>query len=111
MAEGFLKGRSKGISGDFFACEKFHKPVISAAVKRRQEPGSSKEMGEGYVLVSLGMTFALTLTGAALLGFWADRKLGTMPLFTLVGTFGGMGLAGFWLWQKLGQPKRDGSGD
>lgn len=58
-------------------------------------------MGEGYSLVAAGMTFALTITVATLLGFWLDRRFGTLPLFTLVGTFGGMGLGGFWLWARL----------
>lgn len=62
---------------------------------------SVREMGEGYSLVATGITFALTLTGAALLGFWADRRLGTLPLFTIVGTFAGMGLGGFWLFARL----------
>lgn len=60
-----------------------------------------RELGEGYSYVSVGITFALTLTGAALLGFWLDRRLGTVPLFTLIGTLGGMGLGGFWLYQRL----------
>ncbi len=62
---------------------------------------SVREMGEGYSLVAAGITFALTLTGAALLGFWADRRLGTLPLFTIIGTFLGMGLGGFWLYVRL----------
>lgn len=65
-------------------------------------------MGEGYSLVATGITFALTITGATLAGFWLDRRMGTLPLWTLVGTFGGMGLGGFWLWAKLKRTKQDG---
>lgn len=70
-----------------------------------------QELGEGYSLVSVGITFALTLTGAALAGFWLDRRLGTVPLFTLVGTFAGMGLGGFWMYQRLRAEQGGDDGD
>ena len=65
----------------------------------RERP--EEAMGEGYSLVAAGMTFALTITGATLLGFWADRRMGSLPLFTLVGMAVGMGFGGFWLWARL----------
>lgn len=80
-------------------------------MKRPQKPGGVPAVGDGYTLLSIGITFALTLTGFALLGFWGDRKLGTMPLFTLVGTFAGMALAGFWVWTKVGRRPTDGPDD
>ncbi len=52
-------------------------------------------------MVAVGMTFALTLTGAALLGFWLDRRLETLPLFTILGTFVGMAMGGYWLWARV----------
>lgn len=66
-----------------------------------QEERPEQAMGEGYSLVAVGITFALTVTGAVLAGVWLDRRFGTMPLFTLVLMFGGMALAGFWLWARL----------
>ena len=36
--------------------------------------------------MSLGWTMAFSLLVPLLAGIWLDRKLGTMPLFTLVGT-------------------------
>jgi hypothetical protein len=54
------------------------------------------------------MTFALTITGATLLGFWLDKRASSTPLFTLIGTFGGMALGGFWLWAKLKRSKASG---
>jgi F0F1-type ATP synthase assembly protein I len=68
-------------------------------------------MGEGYSLGAVGITFALTLTGAALLGFWLDRRLGTLPLFTIIGTFLGMGLGGFWLYARLRRGEEAGRSD
>jgi F0F1-type ATP synthase assembly protein I len=91
----------------FLACDLFHKPVLSAPVKDDRE-SAGKAMGEGYSLVATGMTFALTITGATLLGFWLDKRVGTIPLFTLIGTFGGMGLGGFWLWHKIRRSKASG---
>lgn len=52
-------------------------------------------------MVAVGITFALTLTGAALLGLWLDRRLGTMPILTIVGTFAGMAMGGYWLWARV----------
>lgn len=69
------------------------------------DDGGMREIGEGYALVSVGITFALTLAGFALLGFWIDRRLGTTPAGTIIGTFLGMGLGGFWLWQKVGRKR------
>ena len=76
---------------------------------KHPDDGSNREIGEGYALVSVGITFALTLAGSTLGGFWVDGRLHTMPLFTLIGMVVGGGLAGFWLWQRVG--KRPGAGD
>lgn len=65
------------------------------------EERPEQAIGEGYSLVAAGITFALTITGAALAGFWLDRRLGSLPLLTIVGTLVGMGLGGFWLWARL----------
>lgn len=63
-------------------------------------------MGAGYALMSVGITFALTIAAFVLLGLWLDHRLGTTPLLTIVGTFVGMGLGGFWLYQRLIRPSR-----
>ena len=68
---------------------------------RDPEEHPNQAIGEGYAMVAVGITFALTLTGAALLGFWLDRRWGTVPLFTILGTLVGMAMAGFWLWARL----------
>jgi F0F1-type ATP synthase assembly protein I len=65
-------------------------------------------MGEGYALLSVGITFALTVAGFVLLGVWVDRKLGTTPLFIIVGALVGTGLGGFWMYQRvIRRPGRD----
>ena len=62
---------------------------------------SIRDMGEGYSLLAVGITFALVLVGAALGGVWLDRRLGTMPLCTIVGTFAGMALGGYWVYVRI----------
>ncbi len=48
--------------------------------------GHGREIGEGYKLVALGMTFAAAII-MFMFGGWAlDRWLGLTPLLTLVGT-------------------------
>ncbi len=77
---------------------------------RPQEDDTSEEMGEGYALMTVGITFAVTLTVFVLAGVWVDRRLGTLPLFTVVATLCGSGLGGFWAYQRIRrQIRRDDS--
>ena len=50
------------------------------------ESGPGKQYGEGYKYVSYGLTFAGGIILFMLVGFWIDRLLGVVPLFTIVGT-------------------------
>ena len=61
------------------------------------EPGR----GAAYLALFSEIAFVLlvtTLAGVGL-GYWADTRLGTIPLFVLVGLFAGMGIGarGVWL--------------
>ncbi len=58
-------------------------------------------MGEGYALLTIGITFALTLTACVLVGIWADRRWRTTPWLTVAGTLAGMTVGGFWMYQRL----------
>ncbi len=63
--------------------------------------GHGREIGEGYALVALGMTFAGAII-MFMLGGWAlDRWLGVTPLFTLVGTVAGAVLGFLNVYWKL----------
>ncbi|MGH7593211.1 MAG: AtpZ/AtpI family protein [Gemmatimonadales bacterium] len=73
---------------------------------KRPEDDTSKGMGEGYALMSVGITFALTIAAFVLLGLWLDHRLGTTPLLTIIATFAGMGLGGFWLYQRVSRQSR-----
>ncbi|MES2125467.1 MAG: AtpZ/AtpI family protein [Gemmatimonadota bacterium] len=68
---------------------------------KHPDDNPNREIGEGYALVSVGITFAVALTGATLGGLWLDHRLGTTPLLTLLGMVAGGGLGGFWLWQRV----------
>lgn len=69
-------------------------------------------MGEGYALLSTGITFAVTVALFVLAGLWLDRRIGTTPLFIVVGALVGVGLGGFWLYQRaIRQGRRSGSPD
>jgi F0F1-type ATP synthase assembly protein I len=46
-----------------------------------------------FQLGQLGFAIALCLIGGLLGGIWADRSLGTTPLFTLLGSLLGIGAA------------------
>jgi F0F1-type ATP synthase assembly protein I len=47
-------------------------------------------------LSAIGWEFAISVIGCLLLGWWADKKLGTAPILALVGV--GLGTAtGFWI--------------
>lgn len=63
-------------------------------------------MGEGYALLSAGITFALTVAGFVLLGVWFDRRLHTTPLCIVVGALLGVALGGFWLYQRVAGQSR-----
>lgn len=65
-----------------------------------QDPGN-RAIGEGWIYVSVGITFALSVAAFALGGVWLDRRFGTMPLLTILGTLFGMALTGFWLYNRL----------
>ena len=47
-------------------------------------------MGGGSQLAGLGVTFAASVALLTFAGIWLDRRVGTLPLFTLLGTFAGL---------------------
>ena len=70
----------------------------------RQDPGGRPTGGEGRgagAYVGLGLQFALSILLFLYAGQWVDRKLGTAPVFLIVGVFGGAGAAFFQMYRKL----------
>lgn len=52
----------------------------------KEPSGSSREMGEGYKYVSLGLTFAGGIIIYAGIGYLLDGWLGWTPILTVAGT-------------------------
>lgn len=73
-------------------------PEPSPGQKPRQEPGAGKYAGLGVQLVVSILLFVW-------IGQWADRKLGTGGLMTVLGVFIGFGATMYSLVRSL---KRDG---
>jgi F0F1-type ATP synthase assembly protein I len=67
----------------------------------KRDPAPGREMGEGYRLVALGMNFAGGVIIFALAGLWLDRRLGSIPAFTIGGTLLGLVLSFLNIYWKL----------
>ena len=88
------------------ACEIFHKPVSSPRFK---PPGGALiEPESGITRTShigrdsgYGLTLGLSIALFAWLGLKLDEKLGTEPLFVLLGTFAGFGGAFYRMYHEL----------
>ena len=49
----------------------------------------NKDLKNGIKYASLGIEFASMILGFGLVGYYADKKLGSNPLFLIVGIFFG----------------------
>ena len=67
----------------------------------KPDPGSQREVGDGYRYVALGITFGLGIVLFMGAGFAADTWLGTIPWFTMMGTLVGSGLSFLNVYAKL----------
>jgi F0F1-type ATP synthase assembly protein I len=62
-----------------------------------------RNAGNSYVrFLYLGFTFILILSILTTLGFFADRALGTLPLFLLVGLGTGFAAGLYYVYRALG---------
>ena len=52
-------------------------------------------------LVGIGWYVAFCLVGGSLGGIWLDNRVGSSPLFTLVGLGAGLAVAGFGMYRML----------
>lgn len=75
---------------------------------RGDPPGKAASV-EPAELAGLGLTLAASIALFAIGGNWLDGKLGTSPLFVLVGTFLGFAGGFYSLYAKLVlRPRREG---
>ncbi len=60
------------------------------------EPGR----GAAYLALfsEIGFVLLVTTLAGVGLGYWADTRLGTVPLFVLIGLFAGMGIGARAIW-------------
>jgi F0F1-type ATP synthase assembly protein I len=60
------------------------------------EPGR----GAAYLALfsEIGFVLLVTTLAGVGLGYWADTRLGTVPLFVLIGLFAGMGIGARAVW-------------
>ena len=65
------------------------------AEPEQKEPVRSQLLAAAGQFTGYGLTFALSTLLFLLAGWWLDRKVGTMPLFLILGAFVGGG-AGFY---------------
>ena len=75
--------------------------------------GSAPDQGPGNVneLAGLGLTMGLAIALFAVAGNWLDGRLGTSPLFVLIGVFLGFG-GGFWsMYSRLVLARRESTED
>ena len=72
------------------------------------DPNRSSGGGPGPArYAGLGIQFAVTILVFVLLGQWADRKMGTGGLFTILGTFVAFGGTLYSLLRTLNKDDRD----
>ncbi|HET7040682.1 MAG TPA: AtpZ/AtpI family protein [Gemmatimonadales bacterium] len=67
----------------------------------KPDPGSSREVGDGYRYVALGITFGLGIVLFMGVGYALDRWLGWTPWLTMVGTLVGSVLSFVNVYAKL----------
>ncbi len=73
----------------------------------KPDPGSSREVGDGYRYVALGITFGLGIVLFMGAGFALDKWLGWTPWLTMVGTLLGSVLSFVNVYTKLEMERRE----
>jgi F0F1-type ATP synthase assembly protein I len=72
----------------------------------KPKDNSGRALGEGYKYVSLGLTFAGGIILFMGVGFFLDRWLKVLPLFTIAGTLVGAVLSFMSVYRKLQADER-----
>jgi F0F1-type ATP synthase assembly protein I len=72
----------------------------------KPDPGSQREVGDGYRYVALGITFGLGIVLFMGVGYWLDGRLGWTPWLTIAGTLVGSVLSFVNVYAKLEAERR-----
>jgi ATP synthase protein I len=67
------------------------------------KPGRTNEELKLSTFAGVGLQFAVAIVAFVLLGQWVDRKLGTAPVFLIIGVFVGGGGAFYSLYRRITQ--------
>jgi F0F1-type ATP synthase assembly protein I len=68
--------------------------------KENKKEGITKIWRQSAPYLGLGSFFTISIAGGLLLGYWIDKKLGTTPWLTLMGTILGF-ILGFYHFFKV----------
>lgn len=68
--------------------------------KNNKKEGITRIWRQSAPYLGLGSFFTIAIAGGLLLGYWIDKKLGTTPWFTLIGTVLGF-IVGFYHFFKV----------
>jgi ATP synthase protein I len=76
---------------------------------RAKAPGDRRNTGSAAEFAGLGLQFAIAIVVFLYAGQWVDRRLGTSPLFLIVGVFLGAGGAFYSMYRRMtaAQKRRD----
>lgn len=72
------------------------------------EENREQELGRGYKYLAMGLRFAGGIVVFLFAGLFLDKKLGTTPLFLLIGTFAGAGLGFLSVYRELTAEEKTG---
>lgn len=71
-----------------------------------RKPQSTNEELNLSTFAGVGLQFAVAIVLFVLLGQWVDRKLGTAPVFLMLGVFVGGGAAFYSLYKRITAAQR-----
>lgn len=72
-----------------------------------QEPTRSSSLASASALAGMGFQFVVSILLFLYAGQWVDRKLGTKPLFLIIGVFAGASASFYSMYKRLNASSRE----